>query len=65
MKFLTSVQTVCVILNFDLTWAHNLVPTEAYTHGDYDDFSKATFERYDNLGSTEQNSQKQKVFERA
>lgn len=51
------------IFNFNLTRAHNLVLTDAYIHGDYDDFSKGTFERYDNLDNSEQNSQKQRVFE--
>lgn len=46
------------IFNFNLTRAHNLVLTDAYIHGDYDDFSKGTFERYDNLDNSEQNSQK-------
>ena len=51
------------IFNFNLTWAHNLVLTDAYIHGDDDDFIKGTFERYDKLDNSEQNTQKQRVFE--
>lgn len=39
--------------------------TDAYTHGDYDDLSKVPFERYDNFDNSEQNCQKQRVFEGA
>lgn len=37
--------------------------TDAYIHSDYDDFSNGTFERYDKLDNSEQNTQKQRVFE--
>lgn len=32
--------------------------TDAYIHSDYDDFSNGTFERYDKLDNSEQNTQK-------
>lgn len=55
-------QNLCGIFKIDLTWAHNLVLTDAHTHGDYDKFSKETFERYDNFSYSEKNSQKQSFW---